>query len=68
MKLKTLDRIQRAKNTWDALILTLEIVDFFTHGVVVRALQRAGDPKRTPTKRPADYTIKVTSERGTSRE
>lgn len=64
MKMQTLGRIQRAKDTWDTLMLTLEVVDFFTHGLVVRALQRAGDPKRVSAKRPADYTIKVKSERG----
>lgn len=63
MKMQTLSRIQRAKDAWDTLIFALEIADFVTHGGVVRALHNAGRPKAFSAKRPAEYTIKVKSER-----
>lgn len=63
MKMQTLTRIQRAKDTWDTLILALEIADFVTRGGVARSIHNYTNRPRPVSKRPADYTIKVKSER-----
>jgi hypothetical protein len=64
--MKALVRINRVKTAWQFFGVSLEVVDFVTHGEISRgivsALTHLGDPTRNNPQTPAK--IKVKSERG----
>jgi hypothetical protein len=68
MKMKTLDRIRKVQDTWEYVMLSLEIINYVSQGELARSIHRAISRQTNDLQHKKPATIKVKSERGTSRE